>query len=111
MKYLWQTLLCFAAFINSSGGYIAKSANKYSGETCALAPIHVSNWEPWASGCTFTLKVSSIIHGSVRIIEQEVAVPPTKAVEKDEGYTWVKCFIIFFNFKSRSPKFLISLPT
>lgn len=41
-----------------------KSANKYSGETCALAPIHTSNWEPWASRVQDAPSLESLLHYS-----------------------------------------------
>lgn len=44
-----------------------KSANKYSGETCALAPIHASNWEPWASGLQDAPSLASLLHYSLEM--------------------------------------------
>lgn len=41
-----------------------KSANKYSGETCALAPIHASNWEPWASRVQDAPSLERLLHYS-----------------------------------------------
>lgn len=72
-----------------------KSANKYGGETCALAPIHASNWEPWASRVQDapSLESLSIIHGKCKNYRTRTS-NPSKMVKQDHSCTHIKGLII-----------------